>query len=701
MKPHLVLALAGLAFAAHADVPAPPVAPERPYVHEKHGDRRSDPYFWLRDRDDPQVLAYLKAENAYVDAVMKPTEKLQARLFAELKGRIVPDDATVPTRRGNFEYYVRYTAGKEHPIHCRRGVQAGSKEEVILDANLLARGTSFFQLQRVAPSPDHRLLAYAVDTVGRRLYTIRIKDLMTGQLLPDVIADVTGNLAWANDNRTLFYTGLHRETLRWDRVLRHTLGTPATDDALVYEDRDETFNVAVYRSPAGRHVFIQSGSTTSSEVRFLAADTPSAPWTVVQPREPLHEYDVYDGGDRLFIRTNLQAKNFRLMEAALDKLGKEHWTDVVPHRPDTLIEDVLVLRTHLALQTRRAGLSQLETLARSKREASQALTFADPVYVVSLGDNHDFDATTFRYQYQSPTTPESTFDVDLQTRGQSLRKRKRVLGGFQPGNYVAERFSAVAADGARVPVSLVRRKTTPKSPKTPLLVYGYGAYGYSMEPYFNANVLSLLDRGFVYAIAHVRGGSELGRAWYEDGRQDKKLNTFTDFIASTEALHAQGYSSPTHTYAMGGSAGGLLMGAVINLRPELYRGVVAQVPFVDAVTTMLDATIPLTTSEYDEWGNPNDKKFYDIIKRYSPYDNVEAKAYPSLLVTAGLHDSQVQYWEPAKWVARLRKLKTDRNRLLFKVDLEAGHGGKSGRFEKLRLWALEYAFLLELEGRGR
>lgn len=695
----LLLATAGLAHSQLAlakgpKAPQPPVAAELPYAHTEHGDVRPDPYFWLKHREDKKVQAYLRAENAYADEVMQPSEALQATLFAEMKGRIKPDDSSYPAPRGPYAYFIRNETGKEYPIYCRQATTPGAHLQVLVDGNELAKGHAYFHIGGAQVSPDHKVLAFATDTVGRRIYTLHFKDLATGKLLDDSVPATTGNFVWANDNRTVFYTKQHPETLRSEKVFRRELGRP--EAALVYEEKDETFEAHLYRGEADKHLFIQSTSTLSSEVRFVSADRPLDPWQVFEPRSRGHEYTVHDGGDRFFVLTNLDAKNFRVMQAPLAKTVKAGWQDVVPHRADTLVEDLKAFQGHLVLEERSQGLSQLQVVDRATGKGRH-LAFRDPVYVAAIGENLTFDSDWVRYEYESMTTPVSVYDHNLRTGETLLRKQKEVLGGFKAENYESKRLFARATDGTQVPMSLVYRKGWKPTPAAPLLVYGYGAYGHSMDPRFNGNILSLLDRGFCYAILHVRGGSEMGRAWYEDGRQMKKMNSFTDFVAATESLHAQGFSSPAHTYAMGGSAGGLLMGAVMNLRPDLYRGIVAQVPFVDVVTTMLDASIPLTTAEYDEWGNPNQKAAYDYIKAYSPYDNVAAKAYPNLMVTTGLHDSQVQYWEPAKWVARLRKLKTDSNLLLFKTEMAAGHGGKSGRFERLKLWALQYAFFLRFE----
>jgi oligopeptidase B len=697
-----LLALAGLWWVllsvqgAQGQEPAPPVAKQVHVALEQHGVVRVDPYYWMNDRDDPDVVAYLEAENAYTEASMAHTKALQEVLFDEIKGRIQQTDMSVPYLRDGYYYYTRYEEGEAYPIYARKQGSLEAPEQVMLDVNRLAEGHAFYHV-RWDVSPGQDLLAYAADTLGRRLYTLRFKNLATGEDLPDVIPNVTGNVAWANDNRTLFYTRQDPQTLRWHRVYRHTLGTDAATDVLVYDEADETFSTYVLKTKSKQYLMIASFQTLSSEYRYLDADAPDGAFQVFEPRARGHEYQVDHYGDTFYIRTNDQAKNFRLMEAPVAATGRAHWTEVIPHREDVLLEGFELFRDHLVLQERKSGLTQLRIRPWSGAE-EHYIDFGEPAYQAYIGTNPELDTQVLRYNYTSLTTPGSVYDYDMETREKVLLKREEVLGGFDPGDYVTERMYATAEDGAQVPISLVRRKDLPRDAAHPLLLYGYGSYGASMDASFSSPRLSLIDRGFIYAIAHVRGGEELGRAWYEDGKLLKKKNTFTDFIACAEHLVAEGYTVPDRLFAMGGSAGGLLMGAVVNLRPELFEGIVAQVPFVDVVTTMLDDSIPLTTSEYDEWGDPNDKEYFDYIRSYSPYDNVEAKAYPHLLVTTGLHDSQVQYWEPAKWVAKLRATKTDTNRLLLKTNMDAGHGGASGRYERYKEVAFEYAFLLDLAG---
>jgi oligopeptidase B len=678
--------------------PAPPVAAIVPHTLEAHGHQRVDNYYWLRERDDPRVLAYLEAENAYTEAMTAGSAALRASLLAELTGRIKQDDASVPVRERDYEYYTRWEPGADHRKLCRTAV-GGGDEQIMLDGEALAVGHDYFQLGAWELSENQQLLAYASDTVGRRFYTIHFKDLRTGATLPDLIPATTGDFVWANDDQTLFYTKQDPQTLRADRVYRHTLGADPSTDELVYAEADETFAVDLGKTKSRKYIVIHSGQTVSDEIRLLDADAPRSALRVVQARERGLEYELdHGGGDHLTIRTNLDALNFRLVEAPIERPGKQHWRELVGHRSDVLLEDFELFRDHLVLEQRRAGLIELEIRDRAGGEP-RLLEFHDPAYLAYASGNLELDNPQLRYVYESMTTPASVYDYDLTTGEQVLRKQTEVLGGFEPRNYRSERLWAPTADGVEVPISLVYRErgehdTGPR----PLLLYAYGSYGATIEARFRAAYLSLLDRGFAFAIAHVRGGEELGRSWYEQGKLEHKRNSFTDFIACAEYLVAHGYADPRRLFAEGGSAGGLLIGAVINMRPDLFTGAIAAVPFVDVVTTMLDPDIPLTTGEYDEWGDPNRKADYETMLSYSPYDNVEAKAYPALLVTAGLHDSQVQYWEPAKWVAKLRALGTGDNLLLLRTDMSAGHGGRAGRLESLEQVAFEFAFLLELSG---
>ena len=678
-------------------MPAPPMATIMPVELEKHGHVRVDNYFWLKERDNPEVIAYLEAENAYTEAAMAHTADLREALFEEIKGRIKQDDASVPYKRGDFFYYRRYEEGKEYPIYCRKKGSLDGAEQILLDVNELAEGHAFFAVGSVQVSTDHTVLAYTFDTVGRRFYTIRFKNLDTGDFYPEAIADVTSNLTWANDNKTVFYTRQDPNTLRWHQIYRHELGTDPARDALVYEEPDDTFYSFVTKTKSEDFLLIGSTQTLSAEFRYLDANNPTGTFEVIQPREANHEYRVDHHGNYFYIRTNWEAKNFRLMRAPLAATTKDHWEEVIPHRDDVLLSGIETFKDHLVVSERKDGLIQIN-IRPWEGDAGYYLDFGEPAYLAFASSNYEFDTPVLRFRYMSMTTPNSTFDYDMNTRQKTLLKEDEVLGGFDKSNYVTERLYATARDGVAVPISLVYRKGTPVNGTAPLLLYGYGSYGANMDATFNAARLSLIDRGFVYAIAHIRGGQEMGRHWYEDGKLLNKKNTFTDFIDAGKHLVDAQYADPERLFAMGGSAGGLLMGAVVNMEPSLFKGVIAAVPFVDVVTTMLDDSIPLTTSEYDEWGNPNDKAYYDYMLSYSPYDNVEAKTYPNLLVTAGLHDSQVQYWEPAKWVARLRATKTDANRLLLKTNMDAGHSGATGRFKRHRETAFEYAFLLDLAG---
>jgi oligopeptidase B len=672
-----------------------PMPEKKPVELELHGDVRIDNYYWLRERENAEVIAYLEAENAYTAKMMAPMQGMQSLLIDEIRGRIKEDDESAPYKRGDYYYYHRYVEGGEYPIYARKKGSLDAEEEIMLDVNQLAGDADYFQVSAFQVSPDDNIAAYALDTQGRRFYDLHFLDLETGEELPDVIEKVTNNFRWANDSQTILYTRQHPETLRDYQVYRRTLGQQ--DSVLVYEEEDETNYLWVGKSLSGRFFFLTSGQTLSTEVRFLSADWPSDTPTVFLPREPDHEYSVTDGGDRFYVLSNDGAENFQLLEAPLDNRAKDAWAVVVPHRDDVLIEDFDVFKDHLTVSLVENGLTQIEIIDRASGIASR-MEFGEEVYSAYAGRNYEFDTTWFRYIYESMTTPESTYDFNMADLEHRLIKERVVLGGFDRDNYETHRLFATARDGARIPISIVYRKGMEKNGQNPLLQYGYGSYGYSIEPYFSSASLSLLDRGFIYAIAHIRGGSEMGRNWYFDGRQLNKKNTFTDFIDVSKYLIEEGYTSPEHLYARGGSAGGLLMGAVVNMAPELYQGISTRVPFVDVVTTMLDEDIPLTAGEWDEWGNPAEKKYYDYMKSYSPYDNVQAMDYPHMLVTTGLHDSQVQYWEPAKWVAKLREFKTDENMLLLKTDMSAGHSGKTGRFNRIEDTALHYSFFLSLEG---
>jgi oligopeptidase B len=677
-------------------LPAPPTAKKIPVELTEHGDTRVDDYFWLKERENPEVIAYLEAENAYTEAVMGHTAGLRERLYREIVERIPATDTSVPFKKNGYSYATRYEEGHEYPVYLRTRLETGAPEEIFLDVEKMAAGHGYYHVTGVEVSPDNLRLAYGVDTVGRRRYTLRFKDLATGEDLPDEIPDTTGSAAWADDNKTVFYAGKD-ETLRPCRILRHTLGGPVAEDTLVYEENDPTYETGVYRSRSNRFLFITSYSTLSSETRFLEASDPYGEFRILHPREPDLLYQAEDFGDHFYILTNFEAKNFRLMKAPQSSPGKSSWAELIPHREDVLLEDFSVFRNNLVAAERREGLSHFRVMPWSGA-AGHELEFGEAAYAAFIGYNPEIDTDQLRYSYSSLTTPDSTFDYNMTTREKKLLKREQVLGGFDPLDYFTERLTAEARDGEQVPISLVYRLGLRKQGGNPLLLYGYGSYGSSMDASFQSDLLSLLDRGFIYAIAHVRGGQEMGRRWYEEGKLLKKKNTFTDFIDCAESLISRGYTTPDKLFAMGGSAGGLLMGAVVNMRSDLWKGVVAQVPWVDVVTTMLDPSIPLTSGEWDEWGDPRQKKYYDYMLSYSPYDQIGPRDYPAMLVTTGLYDSQVQYWEPAKWVAKLRALKTDGNILLLHTNMQAGHGGASGRFQRYRETAMEYAFMLDLLG---
>ena len=661
-----------------------------------HGDTRIDEYYWLNERENPKVIEYLEAENAYTDAVMKHTEGLQETLFKEIVGRISPKDVSVPYTLNGYYYYRRYDEGQEYPMYARKKGHLEAEEEIMLSVPSMAEGYDYYYVSGRSVSEDNRLLAFGVDTVSRRKYTIHVKNIETSEMLDDAIPNTTGYSVWANDNRTFFYA-VKDTTLRPYKIMRHILGTDPAEDVEIFTEADNTFSVDVYKSKSRNYIFIESSHTLSTEIRILNADDPAGDFQIFQPRERDHEYAIAHFEDRFYIVTNWEAKNFRLMETDIHNTTKENWREVIPHRMEVLLYEIDVFREYLVLSERKDGLRQIRIMSQND-ESDFYIDFGEETFVAYTEENYEFETDVLRCSYSSLTTPESTYDYDLSSRKKTLLKREEILGGYDLNEYHAERHMAVARDGMKIPISLVYKKGLTRNGKNPLLLYGYGSYGWSMDPKFRSRRVSLLDRGFVFAIAHVRGGSERGRQWYENGKLLKKKNTFTDFIDCAEYLIEEKFTSPEYLFCMGGSAGGLLIGAVVNMRSDLFRGASAQVPWVDVVTTMLDESIPLTTSEYDEWGNPNDKTYYDYMFSYSPYDNVEAKDYPAMIVTTGLHDSQVQYFEPAKWVARLRDMKTDDNPLLLHIQMEAGHSGKSGRYERYRINALEYAFMLNLLG---
>ncbi|MBF2708504.1 S9 family peptidase [Flavobacterium soyangense] len=676
----------------------PPVAKIIPKTLDKFGHARTDNYFWLNDRENPEVIDYLKKENAYYKKMTAHTKVFQKELFEEMKSRIKEDDESVPYLYNGYYYITRFETGKNYPIYSRKKESLSAKEEILFDCNKLAKGQSYFQLGGLSISPDNKLAVFSIDVIGRRIYDIQVKNLETGKILSDKIEKVSGTAVWANDNKTIFYSSQDEITLRSDKIFKHKLGSNQADDVLVYFEKDETYNVEVAKSKSRKYLAIESGSTLTTEYRILEADNPDGKFRIFQKRVRGLEYSINHYGDSFYIMTNAdKATNFKLMKTLETTTSKENWTEVIPHRDDVLLEDIEIFKDFLVLEERFNGLNRIRIMPWNG-EGEYYLPFESETYTAYTGTNVDFDTDILRYSYQSMTTPSSVIDFNMKTKTKEIKKEQQVLGGkFDKNNYTEERIWATAKDGTKIPISMVYRKGLKKDGKNPLLLYAYGSYGHSMDATFSSTRLTLLDRGFIFAIAHIRGGEDLGRQWYEDGKLLKKKNTFTDFIDCSKFVIEKKYTSPEHLYAEGGSAGGLLMGAIVNLAPELYHGIIVQVPFVDVITTMLDDTIPLTTGEYDEWGNPNVKKYYHYMASYSPYDNVKKQSYPNMYVSTGLHDSQVQYWEPAKWVAKLRSMKTDNSLLFLDTNMEAGHGGASGRFEAIKELAKEFSFLLDLE----
>ncbi len=664
---------------------------------EKHGHTRVDNYYWLRERESADVISYLNKENDRAAKEMAHTRDFEERLFEEIKGRFKQTDMSVPYKRDDYYYYTRYEQGKEYPIYARKRGALDRPEEIMLDVNALAEGHEFFSVGGTAVSSGQDTLAYAVDIEGRRIHTVHLKNLSTGEILPDVLPTVTENLAWANDNKTLFYGKQDETTLRQFQIYRHVVGTDPAMDQLVYQEDDETFVAYIFKTKSKKFLMIVSAQTISQEYRYLDADDPHGEFKIFLPREREHEYHIEHFHDRFIIRTNDHSKNFRLLSTPMEKPERKHWQEIIPHRDDVYLGDFELFKDYLVLEERTRGLTQIRIVPWSGGE-DHYLQFDEPAYRASLGANLEFDTVTLRFEYTSMKTPQSIYDYNMATRQKALLKREEILGGFDPDHYMTERPFARANDGTEIPISILYRKGMERDGRSSLLLYGYGSYGLSIDAAFASPRLTLVDRGFIFAIAHIRGGQEMGRQWYEDGKLLKKKNTFEDFIACAEFLIREKFTSTEKLFAMGRSAGGLLVGAISNMRPDLFKGIVAEVPFVDVMTTMLDASIPLTTGEYDEWGDPNQKEYYEYMLSYSPYDNVERKAYPAMLITGGLHDSQVQYWEPAKWAAKLRELKTDDNRLLLKTNMEAGHGGASGRFRRHHETAFSYVFLLDLAG---
>lgn len=675
-----------------------PIAKIIPTELEKFGDLRIDNYFWLNDRENPEVIDYLNKENEYYEAMTAHTKTFQNDLYEEMKGRIKEDDESVPYLYNGYYYITRFETGKGYPIYSRKKESLLAPEEILFDCNLLAEGQPYFKLGGMSISPDNKLAIFSTDVIGRRIYTIQVKNLETGEILEDVIEKVTGSAVWANDNHTIFYSSQDEVTLRADKIFKHKLGTKQVDDVLVYFEKDDTFSVDVSKTKSRKYLTIESGSTLTTEYRVLNADTPDGKFKMFQKRKRGVEYSINHYKDSFYILTNKDdADNFKLMKTNENTTSADHWEELIAHREDVLLEDVEIFANYLVLEERTGGLNRIRIMTWDG-SVEYYLPFESETYTAYTSTNVDFETEILRYGYQSMATPSSIIDFNMRTKEKVVQKEQTVLGGkFDKNNYTEERVWATATDGTKVPISMVYRKNLKKDASNPLLLYAYGSYGHSMDAYFSSTRLSLLDRGFIYAIAHIRGGEDLGRQWYEDGKLLKKKNTFSDFIDCSKFVIEQKYTSAAHLYAEGGSAGGLLMGVIANEAPELYNGIIAQVPFVDVMTTMLDDTIPLTTGEYDEWGNPNVKKYYNYMKSYSPYDNVKRQKYPNMYVSTGLHDSQVQYWEPAKWVAKLRIEKQEDTVLYLDTNMDAGHGGASGRFEALKELAKEFSFLLELE----
>jgi oligopeptidase B len=680
-------------------VPQQPQAKQINHVHDKHGHKRVDPYQWMVERDTAEVISYLEEENAYYDSCTAHTDLLKDALFEEIKGRIKEDDESVPTLINGYWYYTKMKKGDSYPYYYRREDKNAAMEELLFNVNDMAMGYDFYNLSGMNVSQDNNLVAYGVDTTGRRQYTIYIKNLDTNQVFNQTIALTTGGSVWANDNKTLFFTRKDEKTLRANKIFKYVLGGDAEQSELVYEEHDEIFNCHVYKTMSDQFIMIQSSSTLNDELRFVNANTVDVPFTILQERTQELEYNVSHYQDYFYILTNKDgATNFKVMRTLVTAPQAANWEDVIPHNPASLIEGLDIFEKYMVITDRFNGLNRIHIKSWDDT-VDYFLPFDNETYTAHTGGNYQFDTVKLRYQYQSLTMPASVIEFNMDDRSSKILKTQEVTdSNFNSANYTSERLWATASDGVKIPMSVVYRTDCKRDGGNPLLQYGYGSYGHTVDPYFSVARLSLLDRGFIFVIAHIRGGEYLGRSWYETGKMFEKRNSFTDFIAVSEFLIAQRYTTANQLYAAGGSAGGLLMGAVMNMAPHLYKGIMAAVPFVDVVTTMLDDSIPLTTGEYDEWGNPNHKESYDYMLSYSPYDQVTAQSYPSVLVTTGYHDSQVQYWEPAKWVARLRALRIDSNMLLFKTDMKSGHSGASGRYDSLKEVAIEYAFLLDMEG---
>lgn len=702
MKPKLffsivIIAILAISCGPKVTTPEPPIAQKIAKELTIHGDTRIDNYYWMNQREDSTVINYLNAENSYTEAMMKHTEEFQTKLFDEMISRIKKTDESVPAKSNGFYYYSRTEGDAEYPLYCRKEGSLEANEQILLNVPEMAKGFSYFSIGDYSVSESNEILAYSEDTLSRRRYTIKFKSLVDDKIYGDEIGNTTGGITWASDNKTVFYTVKHPETLLPYKVFKHVLGTNVAQDELVYEEKDNTFYTFCYKTKSKKFIVIGSTSTLSAEYRYIDADKPNSEFKMFQAREKDLEYSIDHFKGDFYIRTNYQAKNFRLMKTPIAKTAKENWVEVIPNRDDVYLSNFEIFENYLVIGERKNGLNQLRIRNWADNE-EHYLDFGEETYNAWISTNPEFETNVLRYGYTSLTTPSSTIDYDMSTKVKTVMKQQEVIGDFDKSNYESKRIWAIAEDGTKVPISLVYRKDTFKKGTNPLWLSAYGSYGSSSDVYFSSVRLSLLDRGFVFATAHVRGGQEMGRYWYEDGKLLKKKNTFTDFNSCTEFMVAEGYAAKDKVFAWGGSAGGLLMGAISNMRPDLYKGIIAAVPFVDVITTMLDESIPLTTGEFDEWGNPKNKEYYDYMLSYSPYDNVEAKEYPAMLVTTGLHDSQVQYWEPAKWVAKLRDMKTDHNPLLIKINMDFGHGGASGRFERYHEVALEYAFVLDLVG---
>lgn len=696
MKTFIVYIITLFLFACNMKQQTPPVASIVKKELTINGYTRIDNYYWLNERTNPKVIEYLVAENKYTDEVMSDYKDFKDSLYKEIISRIKEKDESVPVKDNGYYYYTRFEEKKEYPIHCRKKGSLDAKEEILIDVNELAKGHAYCQVSGYDISKDNKIMAFGVDYVSRRLYTLHFKNLETGEVYSENIPNTTGSVAWANDNQTFFFASKDTVTLRSDKIWKQKLGS-ANPSELVFEEKDDTYGTTVYKTKSSKYIMIVSFAKTSDEYRFINADTPDNEFTIVQKRQKDLEYSVDHFEDKFYILTNYEAKNFRLMETPVTKPSIENWKEIIPHNQQIYLQDIEIFKKYLVITERKDGLIYIRVKEWvSKKE--YYVDFGEEAYTASIGLNPDFDSELLRYNYSSLTTPGSVFHINLDTKEKTLLKQQEVVGKFSPSDYESKRLYATARDGKRIPISLVYRKGVQLDGNNPLLLYGYGSYGISIDPNFNSARLSLLDRGFVFAIAHIRGGQEMGREWYEDGKMLHKMNTFYDFIDCAEHLIRLKYTNPDKLFAIGGSAGGLLMGTVVNLRPDLFKGIVAAVPFVDVVTTMLDESIPLTTGEFDEWGNPKDTAYYNYMLSYSPYDNVKAQNYPAMLVTTGLHDSQVQYWEPAKWVAKLRTIKTDKNILLLYTNMQAGHGGASGRFEMYKETALQYAFLFKLAG---